>query len=247
MNALVKWFAVAAVASAASCAVSDSGATDPTSGPTEVMFWTSSPAGQIAVTVDDAPAGTITEYFTTAPKCGAVGSVTVTLSPGTHSMRARSAAGTTWQGNFTMLAGVCTVYALDAAGGTTGGQPPSSTGARISMCVSNIPPPSSAQWLPMPAPLSGLDAKVFWSESFSTASVLFRNRYTQKLNFGFDMYRQGAAPPPTEYRDGLASGAAESGPYGAILGVNVGLGGTACVIVDKVRFGEDDFGPYYNP
>ena len=214
-----------------------------------LSIWTDY-ASAIAVGVDGASVGSLTQYFASGtPTCGQSGTLTVTLAVGTHSVSG-SAGSSTWNTTGSVTAGGCTLLKLSApsgGGGTGGGGgTTSSTGARVSLCVSNLQSFANSQWRALPAPLGGLDAKVYYSTTWSTADVVFRNRYVTPIHFNEVVYRSGVSPAPrTTNRHDLNAGREEGGP-GANLGVNVGLGGTACVVVDMVRFNADT-GPYFNP
>lgn len=211
-----------------------------------LSIWTDY-ASAITVHVDGAAAGSLTQYFpSSTPSCGQAGTLTVTLPAGTHAVTGVSGS-TTWNTSGSVTSGGCTLLKLSApGGGGGGGSSSSSTGVRVALCVSNLQAFANATWIALPSPISGLDAKVWYSTTWSTADVVFRNRYQTAIHFNEVVYRSGINPPPrTVGRHDLSAGRVES-PPGPTTGVNVGLGGSACVVVDAVRFGADS-GPYYNP
>ena len=67
----------------------------------------------------------VTSAFSTAPTCGAGGTGTMTLSPGSHSYSASNTAGTTWNGTITVAAGGCLRFRL--TGNVTPPPPPPGT------------------------------------------------------------------------------------------------------------------------
>lgn len=88
----------------------------------QIMFWTASNAsGQIAVSVDGTPVGTITAFHSSAPACGAAGTVTITRPVGTHTFSATGANGDVWPpANVTVVAGACNKAELVPPAPTTG-------------------------------------------------------------------------------------------------------------------------------
>lgn len=212
------------------------------SGTARLSVWTDATStGPIDVTVNRSAAGTLSTRFSSAPQCGQSGTLTVTVPSGATTISARSSNGTTWPDNTVQVgANQCFLYQLRApTGGGGGGGGGGASGTRVSLCVQNIQPFANAVWHTLPAPFNGLDAKVWWSATFSTADVIFRNRYHERIFHSFDLYAGGSAPPSdTGHRHDLGAGVTET-PPGPILGVRVGQGGTACVIVDRVRFGTD--------
>jgi Cu/Zn superoxide dismutase len=84
-----------------------------------ITFWTndSSPS-PISVSVDGTPVGLLTAYRVSAPTCGAAtsdGTLTVSVSAGTHTMSARetTAAGHWGPATFTVDGGGCLTYVLN--------------------------------------------------------------------------------------------------------------------------------------
>ncbi len=92
-----------------------------------VTFWTSQAVGwsSINVWVDNVFQGTINKtYYTSTPACKAAGTVYTTISAGTHTYKAQSDKGHTWNGNVTVQDGQCYPLRLDfppGTGTTTGG------------------------------------------------------------------------------------------------------------------------------
>jgi hypothetical protein len=84
----------------------------------QLSVWTdySSP---ITVSIDGNNAGATSASFTTAPSCGASGTVTVTLTPGNHSI-AGAGNGHDWNGSAMVTADQCTLYKMTAPAPTTG-------------------------------------------------------------------------------------------------------------------------------
>jgi hypothetical protein len=156
-------------------------------------------------------------------------------------------------------AGACRLIALNAppagtsgggsggggsSGGGTSGGSSNSTGTRVAACVAATTSASQSSWITLPAPFNGLDVKIFYNSNFSTTESIYRNRFQATIHFNESVYPRGANPPAeTQYRHDLAAGESE-GPPGAETISSIPRGGGACVIVDKVRFGQDT-GPYY--
>ena len=89
------------------------GSTGTTSTTGQVAFWTSRTTGNITVSVDGASVGTLTQYYTSMPTCGSSGTITKTLSAGSHTMTA-SSSGVSWgPSTFTISAGGCLIYQLN--------------------------------------------------------------------------------------------------------------------------------------
>jgi hypothetical protein len=217
----------------------------------------------IAIKVDGQSAGSLTQYFSSGtPNCGQAGTLTLTLAAGAHQVTG-SSGSTSWNSSATVVAGQCQLYKLNApagggtggggsggggtggggtGGGGSGGGSGSSTGTRVTAC-GTAPLYANAVWSPLPAPFEGLDVKLYWSNNFSTADVIFRNRYFSSIYFNEEVYRSGAAVPTSVgYRHSIKASSEET-PPGPNLGVNVGVNGRACVVVQQVRFGSDT-GPY---
>jgi len=59
-------------------------------GSTQIMVWTDADwgCGAIAVYVDGSYAGSVSSYYSSTPSCGSSGCVTVSVTPGSHSMSA---------------------------------------------------------------------------------------------------------------------------------------------------------------
>ena len=51
----------------------------------------------------------------------------------------------------------------------------------------------------MTAPFDGLDFKIYWSSFAEAYEVIFRNRYTETVHFGYKA-RGGSAPTRTTHR-----------------------------------------------
>jgi hypothetical protein len=130
-----------------------------------------------------------------------------------------------------------------SGGGTSGGSG-SSTGARVAACVASTTSPSLSSWITLPAPFNGLDVKIFYNSNFGTTESIYRNRYQATIHFNESVYPRGTNPPAeTQYRHDLAAGKTEGLPGSETIS-SIPRGGSACVVVDKVRFGQDT-GPYY--
>lgn len=93
-------------------------AVTPPSGSTttgQIAVWTSrstTNSGSTKVTIDGSYAGALTQYYTNAPTCGANGTVTKTLSVGSHTVSAADGS-TTWSpSNVTISAGGCLTFEL---------------------------------------------------------------------------------------------------------------------------------------
>ena len=186
--------------------------------------------------------GTLPTGSVTLSIGGGISGTTTAAGTFSFTVRVNDGAGNTATRSFTITVS----QPAGASCGTGCIRGDSSTGVRVFFCR-NVAPLASTSYISLPPPLDGLDAKLFWSQSFSTADVLFRNRYNQTIYFSFEVYRSGISPPPrTTYRGDLNAGQQDTGSFGPILGVNVGNGGGACLVVDQVRFSTDT-GAYYNP
>jgi hypothetical protein len=87
----------------------------------QLSVWTNY-SNQIAVRIDGTAVGNLTTYFPTSPPtCGQAGTVTITLSAGTHAI-AGSSGSLTWNGAPNVVAGQCTLYELIAPVGPPTGQ-----------------------------------------------------------------------------------------------------------------------------
>lgn len=80
----------------------------------QVAFWTrSASSGYISISVDGSSVGTLTSYYTSGtPTCGDSGTVTRTLSVGSHSMRATANNASWGPASFNVSAGGCLTYEL---------------------------------------------------------------------------------------------------------------------------------------
>ena len=87
------------------------------------MFWIASDLGCGNITVVcNGTSRTISSVYGTAPSCGASGTATFDLSPGTYAYTA-SCSGKNWSGTITTTAGGCQrVQLTSSGGGTTTGQ-----------------------------------------------------------------------------------------------------------------------------
>ncbi len=74
---------------------------------------TTTPTGSISVTIDNASAGTLAQFVTGTPTCGSPGTLTKTLTAGSHTLSAASGALTWGPSTFTITAGGCLAYALN--------------------------------------------------------------------------------------------------------------------------------------
>jgi major membrane immunogen (membrane-anchored lipoprotein) len=85
------------------------------------MFWIASDlgCGNINV-VCNGITRTISSVYGSAPSCGASGTATFDLSPGTYAFTA-SCSGKNWSGNITVTAGNCSKLQLTSSGGGGGG------------------------------------------------------------------------------------------------------------------------------
>jgi len=129
-------------------------------------------------------------------------------------------------------------------GGTTSGG--GTTGLRSVIC-SRAGAYETARWLEMPR-LEGFDVKIHYNGVFEAAMLNFRNRYQDRIHFSYRLYPFGLNPPPrTNARHSMSAGRQDTGPIGYGSANDVGRGGEACVVIDQVRFGASDSGPYYNP
>jgi hypothetical protein len=96
------------------------GGTTPTPTPTpttgQIAVWTSrtsTTGGYISVTIDGASAGTITTYFTSTPSCGSSGTVTKTVTSGSHTVYAKDGGTLSWPTtSYSVTAGGCTTVQL---------------------------------------------------------------------------------------------------------------------------------------
>lgn len=74
---------------------------------------TTTPTGSISVTIDNASAGTLTQFVSGTPTCGSAGTLTQTLAAGSHTLSAASGTLTWGPSTFTITAGGCLAYALN--------------------------------------------------------------------------------------------------------------------------------------
>lgn len=128
-------------------------------------------------------------------------------------------------------------------GGTSPGS--STTGMRTTYCAA-VDTLSNTAYVTMPR-LGGLDVKLFYQPTFQYAGAIFRNRYQDSMHFAYEVYRSGINPAPsTTCRQTLGASREEGGSLSCAT-ADVPRGGQACVVVDRVRFGASDTGPYFNP
>lgn len=88
----------------------------------QISVW-SDYSQQIAVRLDGTSAGNLTSYFTGTPTCGQNGTLTLTVSAGTHTIGGLSGSVTWTDAPVTVAAGQCVLYKLAApagGGGSTG-------------------------------------------------------------------------------------------------------------------------------
>jgi hypothetical protein len=122
------------------------------------------------------------------------------------------------------------------------GPPPSPTpgqGRGAIYCGWAVYPPDTANWTQMP--YLYLNARLGYDRSFRDGVAQFHNTYSQTIHFNYETYPNGTAVPTSRARKRLAPG--EISRWGGLANVNEG--GGVCVIVDAIRFGESDSGPYY--
>lgn len=97
---------------------------------------------------------------------------------------------------------------------------------------------------------SGLDYRVR-CEGYNNYSykwnVQFRNRYKDKIHFGWEISDNNAPVTRTTNRTTLSSGGISDIGFGKSLNTSCGSGNAIYVYVDSVRFGENDSGPYAKP
>ena len=196
------------------------------SGGTTTLRWTTSGATSLSI---DNGVGEVT---------GGVSVLVKPLSTTTYRLRASNSAGSV------TAAQTIVVTTPSSPGGSGSGSTSSDgTGARVWRCQANLTTFANAAWVSMPAPLAALDARIFYDTTYKDAEVSFRNRYTDKIYFSYEVFAVGNSLPVTStYRKDLPAGGADGG-ITAGSKLNPGLGGSACVVVDQVRFGVDS-GPY---
>jgi hypothetical protein len=93
----------------------DTNSDTPSSTTGKVAFWTSKSTNQtggISVTIDNAYAGVLTKYYSSAPTCGDSGTITKTLSVGSHSYTAKDGSLSWGPASFNISAGGCLTYEL---------------------------------------------------------------------------------------------------------------------------------------
>jgi len=92
-------------------------------GPTEICVWTSLTAfpcstSVIDVFIDDQNVGSLDSFFSSAPDCGATGTVTIDVTPGSHKFYAQCQSGTTNWGPVynTVDEGTCFQWEISSKG-----------------------------------------------------------------------------------------------------------------------------------
>lgn len=89
------------------------GSTTPVATTGQIAVWTSRSTGSsIAVSIDNASVGSLDSYFNSTPTCGNAGTITRTLSAGTHTLSATATGGSWGPSSFTITAGSCLTYQL---------------------------------------------------------------------------------------------------------------------------------------
>ena len=88
----------------------DTGLENETDG--QIMFWSDFDGAPIDVYVSNNFVGTIGQFFTSTPTCGANGAVTVTMAPDTYQYHAEEengpgSTGKTWDGTVTIRPNSC--------------------------------------------------------------------------------------------------------------------------------------------
>lgn len=92
--------------------------TTPTPTPTtgQIAVWTSrstTQTGSISVKIDNVSAGNLTQYYSSTPTCGDSGTVTKTLTTGTHSLSAADGTLAWAPASFSITAGGCLTFRLN--------------------------------------------------------------------------------------------------------------------------------------
>lgn len=79
----------------------------------QVAVWTSRSSGSsIAVSIDNTAIGSLTSYFSSTPTCGSSGTLTKTLSVGSHLIKATATGGSWGPSTINITAGGCLMYQL---------------------------------------------------------------------------------------------------------------------------------------
>lgn len=82
----------------------------------QIAVWSSrstTKTGSTSVSIDNAYAGGLTTYYTSTPTCGDSGTITKTLSVGTHSLSAVDGSLSWGPSNFTITPGGCLTFELN--------------------------------------------------------------------------------------------------------------------------------------
>lgn len=138
----------------------------PASAATRLTFWLSGSVGApVNLVIDGLSAGQLTGFFSSAPACGAAGALTVSATPGTHTITA-SGGGRTWgPAQATAVAGQCRPVQLTVTGGVggdgTGGTPTFSTPNTEFMQTSADVLPQQCAWTTSAFALSRTATLVF--------------------------------------------------------------------------------------
>lgn len=105
----------------------------------QVVFWTATDLGCGFITVIcDGTSKVLSSYFSGgAPACGASGSATFTLSPGTYAFTA-SCSGLNWSGTVTVTANNCSKMELTSSGTGGGGGGSGTTGQAMFWIASDL-------------------------------------------------------------------------------------------------------------
>ncbi|HEX2208322.1 MAG TPA: hypothetical protein VHG93_11620 [Longimicrobium sp.] len=218
----------------------------PSPGTGRVMFWTSTAAlTPISVSVGGL-SGAISSAYASTPSCGAAGTFTVTLAPGTYAYTAQSGGGSRWSGSVSVTAGAC--LALRLTGSTT--PPPPTTpapGCSERVTIAPMQPGQSTGWFPSRR-WAGLDYRVSvgtfqYDGNERQYNVYVRNRYVDRKAWVSVGFRVGTQPTNTTDRLGTIHPGGDDDstwfiePYGR----------TSYLLVDAVRVGTSDSGDYYCP
>ena len=210
-----------------------------------VMFWTDvASLAPISVSVNGG-SGTIGSAYAATPTCGASGTYTVTLPAGTYAYSAANSGGSRWSGNVTVTAGQCLALKLTGSGTP----PPTNPGPTCSerVQIAAMQPGQTTGWFPSRR-WAGLDYKVTvgtfqYDGNERQYNVYVRNRYTTQRAWVSVGFRVGAQPANTTDRLGAIQPGGDDDatwfiePYGR----------TSYLLVDEVRVGASDSGPYFCP
>ena len=227
-----------------------------------VGVWSSTDG--VTVAFDNQTAGLVPAVLASAPaSCTAPGVLLIKTSQGTHSISARSNKYI-WDNRSVGVFDTCILVALTpqngtavgggggtgGGGGGTGGTggitytPEPNSGTNVAACQTGLRQVGEASqaWQALPAPFAGLDYKIYYSTFFAVYQIAFRNRYVDYINFNFGPLG-GSVLSRTNYRETIKPGLTS----GTVAGITVPgsvTGGRGCVLVNRVRFGVSDSGPY---